>query len=79
MRGKDYRADNLFSYLRLEDRIPMNHPLRAIREIVDAALAELSRAFAKLYARDGRPGIPLNGCCVRSCCRLSLRSARSGS
>jgi transposase len=58
MRGEDHRAENFFSYLRLEDRIPANHPLRAIREIVDAALAELSRAFAKLYARDGRPSIP---------------------
>ena len=28
------------------------------RQLVDAALAELSRAFAKLYARDGRPSIP---------------------
>jgi transposase len=44
--------------LRLEDRIPANHPLRAIREVVDAALAKLSRAFAKLYARDGRPSVP---------------------
>jgi hypothetical protein len=42
----------------LEDRIPATHPLRAIREIVDTALAGLSRAFAKLYARDGRPSIP---------------------
>jgi hypothetical protein len=28
------------------------------RQLADAALAELSRAFAKLYARDGRPSIP---------------------
>jgi hypothetical protein len=27
-----------------------------IRQLVDAALAELSRAFAKLYARDGLAG-----------------------
>jgi transposase len=38
--------------------IPADHPLRVIRQLVDAALAELSRAFAKLYARDGRPSIP---------------------
>ena len=58
MRGKDHREENLFSYLLLEDRVPANHPLRAIREIVDTALAELSRAFGKLYSRDGRPSIP---------------------
>jgi hypothetical protein len=28
------------------------------RQLVDAVLAELPRAFAKLYARDGRPSIP---------------------
>jgi hypothetical protein len=37
---------------------PADHPLRMSRQLVDAALAELSRAFAKLYARDGRPSIP---------------------
>ncbi len=44
--------------LRLEQRIPADHPLRGIRELVDAALKELSPAFNKLYARDGRPSIP---------------------
>lgn len=36
-----------------------DHPLRAVREIVDPALAQLSRAFDKLYAQEGRPSIPL--------------------
>lgn len=57
MRGQDDRSEGFFSYLRLDDRIAADHPLRAIRELVDAALAELSPAFAKLYARDGRPSI----------------------
>jgi transposase len=58
VRGQDHRSDGLFSYVRLEDRVPQGHPLRAIRELVDAALKELSRAFGKLYAREGRPSIP---------------------
>jgi transposase len=58
MRGEDQGSEGFFSYLRLETRIPADHPLRAIRELVDAALAQLSRAFGKLYARDGRPSIP---------------------
>jgi transposase len=58
MRGKDDRSEVFFSYIRLEGRIPDDHPLRAIRQIVDAGLAELSRPFTKLYARDGRPSIP---------------------
>jgi hypothetical protein len=61
MRGKDDRSEILFSYIRLDERIPADHPLRVIRQLVDAALAELSRAFAKLYARDGRPGRNLQG------------------
>jgi transposase len=58
MRGEDHRAEGFFSYLRLEQRIPADHPLRAIRELTDAALSGLSRDFDKLYARDGRPSIP---------------------
>ena len=58
MRGEDQRSEVFFSYVRLESRIPADHPLRAIRELVDAALRELSRSFGRLYARDGRPSIP---------------------
>src|SRR5262249_5195570 len=55
MRGKDQQSDSLFSYIRLETRIPADHPLRPIRKLVDEGLLELSPAFSKLYARGGRP------------------------
>ena len=58
MRGEDQRSEGFFSYVPLEPRIPADHPLRAIRELIDEALRELSRDFNKLYARDGRPSIP---------------------
>ena len=58
MRGEDQRSEGFFSYVRLEARIAVDHPLRAIRELVDAGLRELSRAFDRLYAREGRPSIP---------------------
>jgi transposase len=58
MRGEDQRSEGFFSYVRLEARIPADHPLRAIRDLADAALRELSPAFNRLYARDGRPSIP---------------------
>jgi len=58
MRGEDRRSEQLFSYVRLEARIAADHPLRQIRELVDAALQSLSRAFDRLYACDGRPSIP---------------------
>ena len=58
MRGHDERSGSLFSYVDLEARVPKEHPLRAIRRLVDAALIDLSPAFAALYAPIGRPSIP---------------------
>ncbi|MCZ7600565.1 MAG: IS5 family transposase [Gammaproteobacteria bacterium] len=58
MRGIDERSGALFSYVNLEARVPAGHPLRAIREVVNVALAELSGAFAGLYTMLGRPSIP---------------------
>ena len=58
MRGEDRRTEQLFSYVDLESRVPQNHPLRAIRALVNAALAALSSDFDTLYSRIGRPGIP---------------------
>jgi hypothetical protein len=58
MRGGDARTEALFSYVSCERRVPMDHPLRAIRKIVNAALTALSQEFEKLYAKSGRPSIP---------------------
>jgi transposase len=57
MRGEDQQQNGIFSYVSLEQRVPNHHPLRKIRTLVDAALAELSRAFDELYATTGRPSI----------------------
>jgi transposase len=57
MRGSDRRAEGLFSYVSCEQRVPADHPLRAILSIVDAALVSLSTEFQKLYAVNGRPSI----------------------
>jgi len=58
MRGDDRHPDGLFSYIRPEQRVPADHPLRPIREMVDPVLRELSREFARLYPKTGRPSIP---------------------
>ena len=58
MRGGDAQTEALFSYVSCEARVPVDHPLRAIREIVNEALAALSPEFEKLYAKSGRPSIP---------------------
>jgi transposase len=58
MRGDDRRPDSMFSYVSAEERIPQDHPLRAIRALVDEILREMSRDFSRLYATTGRPSIP---------------------
>jgi transposase len=58
MRGTDKRSGSLFSYVDLDARVPKDHPLRAIREIANGALADLSADFAAMYAPLGRPSIP---------------------
>ena len=57
MRGDDERQASVWSYIPLEQRVPTEHPLRPMRAMVDAVLAELSPQFARLYARVGRPSI----------------------
>lgn len=58
MRGPDERQGILFSCRSVEDRIPADHPLRAMRRLVDPLLVELSPRFQALYSAIGRPSIP---------------------
>src|SRR5271167_359442 len=58
MRGVEKQQGAMFSYINLEQRVPAEHPLRAIRQMVDQALGGLSAHFDTLYARRGRPSIP---------------------
>lgn len=58
MRGRSGSVDELFSFVRLEERVPADHPLRVIRMLADEALAGLSGRFSALYAHTGRPSIP---------------------
>src|SRR5271168_5059318 len=57
MRGHDEQQEGMFSYVSAEQRVPADHPLRAIRAMTDAALREMSAQFAGLYAPMGRPSI----------------------
>ena len=58
MRGGDNRTGELFSYVDLEARVRRDHPVRAIRTIVNEALSALEREFTGLYSPIGRPSIP---------------------
>lgn len=57
MRGGDVRTGELFSYVDLEDWVRRDHPLRAIRLIVNEALVALEGEFSALYSPIGRPSI----------------------
>ena len=58
MRGADCEQSSMFSYISAERRVPKDHPLRAIRTMVDAALKELGQRIEGMYAAIGRPSIP---------------------
>lgn len=58
MRGGDTRTGELFSYVDLEARVRRDHPLRAIRVMVNEALDALKGEFVALYSPIGRPSIP---------------------
>ena len=57
MRGDDQQQNHMFSYLSPESRVRKDHPLRAIRTLVDEVLTQLSPRFDTMYARVGRPSI----------------------
>lgn len=58
MRGKFEDQGGLFSYVSPEARVPKEHPLRKIRELVRDVLRDLSRTLGQLYSNEGRPSIP---------------------
>ena len=57
MCGADEQTGALSSYLSPDAMVPQDHPLRAIRPLVNAALARLSPDFERLYAPTGRASI----------------------
>ena len=76
MRGADIQQSAMFSYVGLEERVPVNHPLRVIRAMVDKALHGLNAKFERLYSKEGRPSIPPERL-LRALLLQALYSARS--
>ncbi len=68
----------MFSYVDVEGRIAANHPLRAMRRLTNAALAQLDARFSALYEGIGRPSIPPERLLRASLLQLlySIRSER---
>ena len=57
-RGRRDPQVSMFAFVDLEERVPVDHPLRTIKCLADAALAELSSVFDAMYAAEGRPSVP---------------------
>src|SRR5260370_5656908 len=76
MRGDELQQRGMLSYVTLEQRIPLDHPLRQIRVLVDRALHRMDAEFDRLYSATGRPSIAPERL-LRSSLLMVLYSIRS--
>lgn len=76
MRGKPQAQPEFLTTINLNQRVPEDHPLRAIKARVDKILAKLSPLFDDLYAKEGRPSIPPEQL-LKSRLLIALYSVRS--
>ena len=76
MRGYESNQEGLFSYVSPEARVPVDHPLRAIRVYADEALRRMSRVFNQMYAEGGRRSVPPETL-LKSTLLMALYSVRS--
>ena len=58
MRGEDVFQESLFTTVQLESFVPSDHPLRAIKALLDEAMKNLNWLFGSIYADTGRESIP---------------------
>jgi transposase len=76
MRGKSKAQPEFCAFINLNQRVPAEHPLRAIKQRVDVVLEKLSSVFDELYAEEGRPSIPPEQL-LKSRILMALYSVRS--
>ena len=58
MRGEDIFQESLFTTVQLESFVPANHPLRAIKALLDEAMKNMNGLFSSIYSDYGRESIP---------------------
>ena len=59
MRGHVSKQQQMFVVVNLEEKVPGDHPLRAIKRQADAILTAMRKDLAAAYcSNNGRPGIP---------------------
>jgi len=76
MRGKPQAQPEFLTTINLNQRVPQDHPLRAIKALVEKILKKLSPLFDELYAQEGRPSIPPEQL-LKSRLLIALYSVRS--
>ena len=76
MRGEERRQRAMLMIMEPGDRVPKEHPLRRVKELAAAALAQLSPLFDEMYSAIGRPSIPPERL-LKSSLLMALYSARS--
>jgi transposase len=76
MRGKSQSQPEFITVVNLNAAVPADHPLRAIKRLVDQVLQRLSPLFNALYAKEGRPSIPPEQL-LKSRLLMALYSVRS--
>lgn len=76
MRGKLKSQAEFCTMINLNQRVPMDHPLRRIKQRVDTVLGKLSPVFDEVYAPKGRPSIPPEQL-LKSRILMALYSVRS--
>src|ERR1051325_1588836 len=76
MRGKPQAQPEFLTTINLNQRVPVDHPLRGIKQRVDQVLVKLSPLFDALYAEEGRPSIPPEQL-LKSRILMALYSVRS--
>jgi transposase len=76
MRGKAETQATMLSLITADQLVPVDHPIREIKPIVDNALRELYPTFDRMYADTGRPSIPPEHL-LKACLLIALYSVRS--
>ena len=76
MRGKAARQATMLTAVTPDALVPQHHPIRRIKPMVDQALAQLSPAFDRMYAANGRASIPPEHL-LKACLLMALFSVRS--
>lgn len=76
MRGKPQAQPDFLTVVNLNQCVPAEHPLRAIKRRMDAALQKLSPLFDELYAQEGCPSVPPEQL-LKSRVLIALYSVRS--